>query len=174
LTERYAYFVRIHPPEFTVERPASLWRQAPGGWQFWSTIDWSWYGMPAEAADDPPPSSGLVRVAEQRATELASDRHGWVRYWALHRGTRPGSGWRSGAGADSPFAEPTTLVRRRLSPERQLDEVFGARNMWRPTDLVTRYERTGLPDAAGLVEIDRYAAELITHRLTGSRGAIEL
>lgn len=158
----YEYFVRIYPPEHTVERPGGLWRRSGETWEYWSILDWTWHELREDEVAEPPPEGGLVQVRPERAAELVADRQGWVRYWALYRDD-PSKG-----------AEPRTVVRRRSSPESVLDEVFGRGDQWRRTTAVVDWYSARLTSIDWLVDIDREAAESIIRQISGKIGETAL
>jgi hypothetical protein len=158
----YEYFVRIYPPERTVERPGGLWRRSGETWEYWSILDWQWHGLREDEVAEPPPEGGLVQVSPERAAGLVADRQGWVRYWAFYI-DEPDHG-----------VEPTTVLRRRSSPEQLRDEVFNIHDEWGPTDTILEFEFRRLTFPYHLVEIDQATAEAIIRRSTGIEDATAL
>ncbi|MCD9143887.1 hypothetical protein [Streptomyces albireticuli] len=159
--ERYAFFAEV-PEGFTAERPDGLWRRAGDDWEYLSLLDWAWH--PADAELPPPPEETLREIPAERADALAADRQGWVTYWARHADEND---WRAGEG-------PTTVVRRRRSPERLYDEAYGVRDGWAPTASVYAFLDARPSNPPHLVEIDVQEAERLLRSLRGVTGATEL
>ncbi|MDT0451407.1 hypothetical protein [Streptomyces hesseae] len=142
---RYVFFAEV-PPGFTVDRPDGLWRSADETdetdetWEYLSLLDWEWH-----AVEKLPVKREILHpLPAERALELAADRQSWVTYWAHHTDEPD---WRAGM-------PPTTVVRRRRSPERVLDEAYGPDGAWEPTDAVHDFLSARPSDPPHLVEID--------------------
>lgn len=65
-------------------------------------------------------------MSSDRAANLVADRQGWVEYWLYYIGE-------IACDAGEP---PITVVRRRTSPEQELDEAFSRNNSWRTTRVI--------------------------------------
>ncbi|UQI49069.1 hypothetical protein M1P56_34540 [Streptomyces sp. HU2014] len=159
--ERYAFFAEV-PEGFTAERPDGLWRRAGDDWEYLSLLDWEWH--PADAELPPPAVETLREIPADRAGALAADRQGWATYWARYADEND---WRAGEG-------PTTVVRRRRSPERLYDEAYGVRDGWAPTASVYAFLDARPSNPPHLVEIDVQEAERLLLSLRGVTGATEL
>ncbi|GAA0469123.1 hypothetical protein ABZ951_20725 [Streptomyces sp. NPDC046215] len=162
---RYTFFAEALTAD-AAERPDALWRHAGavgagagGAWEFLSLLDWQWH-----ATEDVPARDRLHPVPAERAAALAADRQSWVRYWARYVDEED---WRAGEG-------PTTVVRRRMSPERIYDEAFKRDNTWGPTASVYAFFDARPSNPPHLVEIDVQEAERALHGLRGVTGATEL
>ncbi|MCC3777577.1 hypothetical protein [Streptomyces sp. UNOB3_S3] len=148
----YAFFAEV-PPGFSPDRPDGLWRCAGDDWEYLSLLDWEWH-----AVEKPPVKREILHeLTAERALELAADRRPWVTYWAHYTDE---SDWRAGA-------EPTTVVRRRRSPERVLDEAYGPDGAWEPTDAVHDFLSARPSDPPHLVEIDATEAARLANGDTG-------
>ncbi|MFH8337756.1 hypothetical protein [Streptomyces sp. AM6-12] len=159
----YEYFTEMHRG-YNPPRVDGLWRRRDGeAWEYLSLLDWEWH----KAGDDetvkgPPTASSLERISAERAAELEADRQGWVTYWALYMDE---ADFRDGVA-------PETVVRRRSSPDRVLDEVFGAGNKWAPDPIV--YEFTHSRTEHHLEEITADEAERLLRETRGVTGATDL
>ncbi|WP_116212752.1 hypothetical protein [Streptomyces olivoreticuli] len=149
---RYAFFAEV-PRGRTPDRPDGLWRRADDTWEYLSLLDWEWHA----AAELPVGREILHPVTAGRALELAADRQSWVTYWAHHADE---ADWRAGT-------PPTTVVRRRRSPERIHDEAYGPDGAWEPTDAVHDFLSARPSDPPHLVEIDAAEAARLVNGDTG-------
>ncbi|GAA0350722.1 hypothetical protein [Streptomyces blastmyceticus] len=154
----YEYFVKAAPP-YTQERPSNLWRRSGDDWEFLSLLDWGWH-----TTNRPPMPGVLFPVTAERAAALEADRQGWVRYWAFYPSERR---WRAGQG-------PTTVVRRRRSPERIYDETFMRDNVWEPDSAIFEFFDARQTNPPHLEEITPEGAERLLQELFGVMGATEL
>ncbi|MEW2032385.1 hypothetical protein AB0901_17925 [Streptomyces roseifaciens] len=164
MSEQYEYFAEV-PAGYTAERPDGLWRRAGEEWEYLSLLDWQWHNLAESTVRNHPPVDELEAVTVERAAALEADRQGWARYWALyvdeedHREGEP----------------PTTVVRRRSSPEQELDESYrGSKGIWGPTGAVaeSRDPRTSNPPYLEAVSAER--AEELLQEIHGVTGATEL
>ncbi|WKK20910.1 hypothetical protein QZH56_18600 [Streptomyces olivoreticuli] len=158
----YEYFVKATPP-YTQERPSSLWRRSGDDWEFLSLLDWGWHKVKGTIEHVPTPEA-LHRVTAERAVELETDRQGWVRYWAYYGDEEE---WRDGE-------EPTTVVRRRRSPERIYDETFMRDNRWQPDSAVFEFFDARASRPPYLVDISADEADRLLQEIRGVTGATEL
>lgn len=159
----YAYFTEMHHG-YNPPRVDGLWRRSAGDvWEYLSLVDWQWHPVgEMERVKGRPLESALEPVSAQRAAELAADRQGWVQYWALYLDEQD---FREGV-------DPVTVVRRRSSPDRVLDEAFVAENKWAPDPII--YDFTHSRTDNHLEEIDVAEAERLLQKLRGVKGATEL
>ncbi|WP_120754785.1 hypothetical protein [Streptomyces klenkii] len=167
MSENYEYFVEAAPTvddQYTVERPSSMWRSAGEQWEYLSLIDWSWHNVKDTNVKYAPAREALHPVTAERAAELVGDRQGWVRYWAYHTNERT---WRAGNG-------PTTVVRRRRSPEDLLDETFMRNDVWERDSAVFEFFDARASNPPHLIEISPDEAEQLLQELRGVTGATEL
>ncbi|MGW1072735.1 hypothetical protein [Streptomyces sp. NPDC002537] len=135
---RYEFFAEV-PQGWTPDRPDGLWRRADGAWEYLSLLDWAWH-----AVEKPPVTPDVLHpLPAGRALELAADRQSWVTYWAHYTDE---ADRRAGA-------PPTTVVRRRRSPERVYDEAYGPDGAWEPTEAVQDFLSARPSDPPHLVEI---------------------
>jgi hypothetical protein len=162
VADEYEYFVRTYRPLYTIERPGELWRRSGDAWGYWSSFNQRWQRTGEDHVTRPPPEGSLFRVTPERAAELVADPQSWVRYWALYR-EDPDKG-----------GEPRTVVRRRISPEQLLDEIFGRDDQWFRTTALIDFESAWMESIDFLVEIDQETAESIIQRISGVSGATEL
>ena len=163
MNDAYEYFVKAAPP-YTQERPSSLWRRAGERWEYLSLLDWEWHGVEEKAHKSPPPADVLHRVSAERAAALESDRQVWVRYWAHYVDTED---WTQGEA-------PTTVLRRRRSPEKVLDESFRAKGVWGRTQAIENSADLRTSNPPHLVELSVEEAEALLQELFGVTGATEL
>ncbi|MGK5548223.1 hypothetical protein ACSNOH_26365 [Streptomyces sp. URMC 127] len=163
MSEQYEYFVKVVAPD-TEEHPSSLWRRQGEEWGYFSLLDWEWHKVFETTVRTLPDMETLRPVTPERAAELEGDRQSFVRYWALYADEED---WREGE-------SPTTLVRRRRSPERLLDESFQEGDVWGPTNAVfeSRDLRTSNPPY--LQELTSDEAEALAQELFGLTGVTEL
>lgn len=154
----YEYFVKATAP-YTPERPSSLWRRSGDEWEFLSLLDWEWH-----ATNRAPMPQVLSPVTAERAAALETDRQGWVRYWAFYPSERR---WRAGQG-------PTTVVRRRSSPERTYDETFMRDNVWKPDSAISEFFDARRSNPPHLEELTADGAERLLVELFGVMGATDL
>ncbi|MBT2384049.1 hypothetical protein [Streptomyces sp. ISL-11] len=163
MNDAYEYFVKAAPP-YTEERPSSLWRRSGEQWEYLSLFDWEWHNVKDTTVGTPPAADSLYPVTAGRAAELEADRQPFVRYWALFVDEED---WRAGE-------PPTTVVRRRRSPEDRMDESFQEGDVWGPTNAVfeSRDLRTSNPPY--LKELGADEAEALLQELFGLTGITEL
>ncbi|MEU3351993.1 hypothetical protein [Streptomyces sp. NPDC037389] len=158
----YEYFVKATPPN-TPERPSSLWRRSGDEWEFLSLLDWEWHKV-KDTIEHVPGPGALHPVTAERAAELEADRQGWVTYWAFYSSERR---WRAGKG-------PTTVVRRRRSPERIYDETFMQGDVWEPDSAIFEFFDARQSNPPHLEEITVEEAERLLQELRGVMGATQL
>ncbi|MET9413372.1 hypothetical protein ABZY03_04130 [Streptomyces klenkii] len=161
--QQHEYFVKASPP-YTEERPSSLWRRLGEEWEYLSLMDWEWHNVKDTTVKTPPATEVLCSVTAERATELEADRQVFVRYWARYTNEQY---WREGQ-------SPTTVVRRRRSPEGKLDEVFRRNGSWGPTDAIFEFFDPRPSNPPYLVEITADDAEALLQELRGVTGATDL
>ncbi|MBF6049034.1 hypothetical protein GO001_28200 [Streptomyces sp. NRRL B-1677] len=168
MTEQYEFFVATGTTamtSYTEERPSSLWRRSDGQWGYLSLLDWSWKIVAAEReAWLLPQAEDLHPISAQRAAELEADRQVFVRYWAHYVDEED---WREGE-------PPTTVVRRRCSPERVLDESFQEGDLWGRTLAILDVHEGRSSDWPHLVELSAREADVLLNELSGVTGATEL
>jgi hypothetical protein len=126
-----------------------------------SLIDWEWH--PAAGPTSLPNAVTLVEITQAQADELLSDRQRFVRYWSYQHPNSEGR----------PVKE-NRVYRRRSSPERIVDEVFGSANEWQYTPVIKEFTGGGGRDQPDLIAIDRDAAEQLIHETRGITGATDL
>ncbi|MEV5139490.1 hypothetical protein ACFZB6_18305 [Streptomyces syringium] len=160
---RFTYGLEADAPD-TPGRPGALWRRLGEDWEYLSLLDWQWHAVEKHDTVNPPKEADLQTVTGERAAELEADRQIWVRYWAHYADE---ADHRAGE-------EPTTVVRRRRSPERTYDEAFTSANVWAPTTAVFDFLDPRPSHPPHLVEIDRDEAERLLYRVRGVLGATEL
>jgi hypothetical protein len=161
MSSTYRYFGEVWGDE-TVERPGGLWRRRGDEAEYLSLIDWEWHSVTDEISEPVPDT--LVEITPEAAQELLSDRERFVRYWSYQH---PNS-------EDSP-AKENRVYRRRASPERIVDEVFGRTNAWTPTGLIREFTVGNPADKPDMIAIDREAAEQLirdTRGITGATGQL--
>ncbi|MFF3764648.1 hypothetical protein ACFYYR_11255 [Streptomyces sp. NPDC001922] len=163
MTVPYEYFVTM-TVGYQQERPANLWRKQGEEWEFLSLIDWQWRNVKDTNAKYPPMPEKLRAVSAERAREMEADRKSWVIHWAHYADE---ADWRDGE-------KPTTVVRRRHSPENRYDEVFRRANTWGPTTAVYEFTHSRASNPPHLVEISANEAERILQELRGISGATDL
>ncbi|GHF44156.1 hypothetical protein GCM10010218_26840 [Streptomyces mashuensis] len=156
---RYAFFAEV-PQGSTPDRPDGLWRNEGDAWEYFSLLDWSWH----PAGDLPVPHQTLRPLPTDDALALAADRARWVTYWAHY----------ADALAHHAGQPPTTVCRRRRSPERVYDEAYGPDGAWEPTTAVHDFFDPRPSDPPHLVEIAAAEAERLLHELCGAKGATDL
>ncbi|WKU45696.1 hypothetical protein Q3V23_17460 [Streptomyces sp. VNUA116] len=150
---------------YTEERPLNLWRRMDEQWEYLSLLDWVWHEVKADHEAWILHRSGdLIPVTAQRAAELEADRQACVRYWAHYVDEQD---WREGE-------PPTTVVRRRRSPECDLDESFRRRGVWGPTLAILDVHEGRSSDWPHLVELSANEADALLHELFGVTGATGL
>ncbi|MFF7726032.1 hypothetical protein [Streptomyces sp. NPDC008001] len=163
MSENYEYFVKAAPP-YTEERPSSLWRRRGEEWEFLSLHDWQWHGLEESTVRSAPEADELYPVTAERAAALEADRQVWLRYWAHYVDEED---WREGE-------SPTTVVRRRRSPEGVLDESYRSKGFWGPTEAVRNAADLRTSNPPHLVELSADGAEELLQELFGVTGATEL
>ncbi len=153
--EGYEYFAKVRPSQ-PVDRPSTLWRRRDGRLEYLSLLDWDWH-EPDDQLLLPDPST-LEPVTAEHAAVLLADRQRFVQYWVeQNTGDRPPS-----------------VFRRRRSPERLTDEVFGLRNRWVPTTSIREFLSRGPDLGSDLVRADLATAERVLEETRGVAGATEL
>lgn len=159
----YEYFTEMHRG-YNPPRVDGLWRRRDGdAWEYLSLLDWQWHPTGEnELVKSPAMATKLEPISAERAAELEADRQGWVQYWALYLDEAE---YREGV-------TPVTVVRRRSSPERVMDEAFVVGNKWAPDPVV--YEFTHSRTDRHLEEITTAEAERLIRELRGVTGATEL
>ncbi|ARP72325.1 hypothetical protein LK07_24035 [Streptomyces pluripotens] len=159
----YEYFLKVHRG-YTPARKVGLWRRrGEEAWEYLSLLDWKWHSIgEGGRVKNPPTAAALEPVSTQCAAELEADRQGWVEYWALYLDE---ADYREGVA-------PVTVVRRRSSPERVMDEAFVVGNKWAPDPVI--YEFTHSRTDRHLEEITAEQAEHLIRELRGVTGATEL
>ncbi|MCS0604170.1 hypothetical protein NX794_23575 [Streptomyces sp. LP11] len=159
----YEYFTEMHSG-YQPPRLDGLWRRrGSGAWEYLSLLDWGWHPADEnETVKGPPMATSLEPITADRAAELEADRQSWVEYWAMYLDEAE---FRDGVA-------PVTVVRRRSSPERVMDEAFVAGNAWAPDPVV--YEFTHFRTDHHLEEITADQAEHLIRELRGVSGATEL
>ncbi|MEV6668686.1 hypothetical protein [Streptomyces sp. NPDC051162] len=163
MSDQYEYFAEVSKG-YTLERPDGLWRRSGAEWEYLSLLDWQWHNVKDTNVNYPPVAEKLHAVTAERAAALEADRQGWVRYWARYTDEED---WRTGE-------PPTTVVRRRPSPERVYDEAFKMDDSWGPTATVLDFFDARKSDPPHLVEISRDDAEQLLQELRGVTGATDL
>ncbi|WP_058041253.1 hypothetical protein [Streptomyces roseifaciens] len=169
MTDQFAYFVGTGPTAmalYTEERPSSLWRRSGEQWEYLSLYDWAWRKVEAkEEAQLLFRAGDLHPVTAQRAAEIEADRQACVRYWARYMDEED---WREGE-------PPTTVVRRRRSPEYMSDELYrGSKGFWGPTHVILDVHEGRTSDWPHLVELSAKEADALLHELFGVTGAVDL
>ncbi|QLE72849.1 hypothetical protein FGW37_15760 [Streptomyces rectiverticillatus] len=168
MNENYEYFVKAVPTVdnlYTAERPSSMWRRLGDQWEYLSLVEWEWQSVKATGVLYPPLLESLIPVPAERAAALEADRQGWVRYWARYTDEQD---WREGE-------PPTTVVRRRCSPENVLDESYrGAKGFWGPTEAVLDFYDARKSDPPYLIALSVDEAEGLLQELFGVTGVTEL
>jgi hypothetical protein len=160
MSSDYKYLAKVWPWD-TVDAPSGLWRTRGDDRQYLSLIDWEWHPF-TEEISEPAPGT-LVEITPEQAQELLSDRQRFVRYWSYRHPHSEG------------FPENENRVyRRRPSPERAVDEVFGPANKWVRTGLIREFIVGPGPDGPDMIAIDRDAAEQLIHETRGITGATDL
>ncbi|MEU5188504.1 hypothetical protein AB0G83_15370 [Streptomyces klenkii] len=163
MSEQYEYFVKAAPP-YTEDRPSGLWRRLGEQWDYLSLLDWEWHSVGEAGVQSPPSPQVLYPVSAERAAVLEADRQGWVRYWARYTDLQD---WEEGE-------LPTTVVRRRQSPDRVLDEAFLVGDTWGATRSIFDFFDPRPSSPPHLVEITPDEAEGLLQELRGVTGATEL
>ncbi|MBF6049033.1 hypothetical protein GO001_28195 [Streptomyces sp. NRRL B-1677] len=163
MSEQYEYFAEV-PQGYTVDRPDGLWRRSGDEWEFLSLLDWQWHNVTATNVQTPPTSEVLRAVSGEHAAALAADRQGWVQYWAHYSSKRA---WGDGR-------PPTTVVRRRRSPENIRDESFNTESEWGPTMAAFNAFDGRTSNPPHLVELTTDEAEQLLQEIYGVTGATEL
>ncbi|PSJ28771.1 hypothetical protein B7P34_10800 [Streptosporangium nondiastaticum] len=164
MSEQYEYFVKAAPP-YTEDRPSSLWRRVGDDWEYLSLFDWTWHSVQETVSKRVPQAQVLFPVTVERAAQLESDRQVLVRYWALYVDEQD---FREGE-------SPTTVVRRRRSPERGLDESYrGSKGFWGPTQAIEESRDLRTSNPPYLVELTADDAEALLQELFGVTGVTEL
>ncbi|OIK24672.1 hypothetical protein [Streptomyces malaysiense] len=160
---KYEYFTEMHrgydPP-----RVIGLWRRRDDEfWEYVSFLDWAWHPVGDNGAvKSPPMATSLEPISAERAAQLEADRQGWVQHWALYLDEAE---YRDGV-------TPVTVVRRRSSPERVMDEAFVVGDKWAPDPVI--HEFTHSRSDHHLEEITVERAGSLIRELRGVTGATEL
>ncbi|MBF6049036.1 hypothetical protein GO001_28210 [Streptomyces sp. NRRL B-1677] len=166
MSGQYEYFVEAVPTVddlYTVERPSSLWRRLGDQWEYLSLVEWEWQNVKDTGVL--PALESLTPVAAERAVVLEADRQGWVRYWARYVDEQD---WREGEA-------PTTVVRRRSSPEDMLDESYrGSKGFWGPTEAILDFYDARKSNPPHLIELSVDEAESLLQEMFGVTGVTEL
>lgn len=160
MNPKYEYFAQVWPNE-TLDAPSALWRTSDGVPEYLSSIDWEWHAGAKEFSDRP--AEVLVAISEDQAQELEADRQRFVRYWSYQHPV-----------VDNEPEKENRVYRRRRSPERVLDEVFGPDNTWVATRLIREFTLGSPADRPELIAIDQAAAERLILQTRGITGATEL
>jgi hypothetical protein len=155
----YEYFAKVRSTD-TPQRPSGLWRRAGDDWEYLSLVDWAWH-RPEGRVSVPHPDT-LVAVTGDEAAALQADRQRFARYWLLP------------APPEFAHERPTGVFRRRSSPERTVDEVFGRQNVWDSTTSIAEFTAAGPHERLDLIPTDPETAEDTIQRERGITGATEL
>ncbi|HEY0688600.1 MAG TPA: hypothetical protein VGD71_06110 [Kribbella sp.] len=158
MSSDYKYLAEVWPGD-TTEAPSGLSRTRGDEMEYLSLIDWTWHPV-TDDISEPAPGT-LVEITPEQAQELLSDRQRFVRYWSYRHPNSEGD----------PENE-NRVYRRRSSPERMVDEVFGPANKWVRTPVIREF--TGGHDKPDLIAIDRDTAEQLIHETRGITGATDL
>jgi hypothetical protein len=160
MSSDYKYLAEVWPGE-TTDAPSGLWRTRDDEMEYLSLIDWEWHPA-TEEISEPAPGT-LVEITPEHAQVLLSDRQRFVRYWSLRQPS------------DEGFPEKENRVyRRRNSPERMVDEIFGPTNEWVYTPVIKEFTGGGGRDQPDMIAIDREAAEQLIRETRGITGATDL
>lgn len=154
MADKHEYFLRT-AQDRTGRETESMWRRAGGAgtWEYFSLIDWSWHPVkPSAPAPRVPEPESLRPISAEQATALAADRPRWCLYWARY------------SGEPQPGEQPSTIIRRKPSPESLVDEVFSADNEWVPTRSVFEFYDPRPSNPPHLVEVGAEEAERIIRR----------
>lgn len=162
MTDEYEYFLQPDP-HGSSRPPRALWRRLGARWEYYSLLDWSWHEVPSQGPPWVPEPERLTAITAAQAAELEADHQRWVRYWARYLDP-----------PTSPEDRPLTVVRRRSSPERELDESFTVGNRWDSTQTIIDSELPQVSDQPHLVEVDHPTAEQILREVRGVEGATQL
>ncbi|MFI0817271.1 hypothetical protein ACH4TX_12300 [Streptomyces sp. NPDC021098] len=158
----YEYFLVPYEVREGNRTGETFWRRLPGTeeWQFLSFWDWEWHKL-AETAPrhGSPQAASLQPVSPEQAAELENNRSRWSLYWAVYPDTpKPGD-------------QPVNVVRRKLSPDKSQDQIFGRDNQWvRTTDIFDFYSPWPT-DPPHLEPVDAHEAERIIMERRGISGA---
>ncbi|WKK20908.1 hypothetical protein QZH56_18590 [Streptomyces olivoreticuli] len=163
MTDQYEYFAEVSKA-YTLERPGGLWRRFGEEWEYLSLLDWQWHNVKETNVKYPPTAQVLQEVTPERAAELEADRQSWAQYWAFYPSERR---WRAGQG-------PTTVVRRRRSPERIYDETFMRGHVWKPDSAIFEFFDARQTNPPHLEELTTEGAERLLQELFGVMGATDL
>jgi hypothetical protein len=155
----YQYFAKLWSGD-TTERPSGLWRRDGDTWEYLSLSDWAWHLLAAPAIMPHPDT--LVPVTVDEAAALQADRQRFARYWMFP------------APPEFAHERPTLIYRRRCSPGRMVDEVFGRDNQWSRTTSIAEYKASGPHEHKELIPTDRDTAERVIQQERGITGATEL
>ncbi|TDD50899.1 hypothetical protein E1263_30550 [Kribbella antibiotica] len=159
-TDDYEYLAEVWPNQ-KVSSPSALWRTGGAEPEYLSLLDWEWHAGAKEFRARP--DGTFVAITADEAQALESDRQRLVRYWSYQ--------------IPNDEAEPTRenqVYRRRSSPEKILDEVFGQDNEWVRTPVIREFTLGSPADRPDLVAIDQAAAEQLIQQTRGITGATEL
>jgi hypothetical protein len=159
-TDTYEYLAEVWPNE-TVSAPSALWRTGGDVPEYLSLIDWEWHAGAKEFTEYP--DGTLVAITAEEAQALQSDRQRLVRYWSYQI-----------PNDESEPAKENRVYRRRSSPEKILDEVFGPDNAWVPTPVIREFTLSSPADRPELVAIDQAAAEQLIQQTRGISGATDV
>ncbi|MEH6375908.1 hypothetical protein V7793_16450 [Streptomyces sp. KLMMK] len=167
MSEQYEYFVEAVPTVddlYSAERPSSLWRRLGEQWEYLSLVEWEWQNVKDSGVLNPPLLESLIPVGAERAAVLEADRQVWVRYWAHYVDEQD---WRDGEA-------PTTVVRRRRSPEHVLDESFQEGDVWGTTDAILDFYDARITNPPHLIQLSADEAEELLQEMFGLTGVTEL
>jgi hypothetical protein len=159
-TGDYEYLAEVWPNE-KVSAPSALWRTGGDVPEYLSLIDWKWHAGAEEFKARP--DGTFVAITAEEAQALQSDRQRFVRYWSYQI-----------PNDESEPAKENRVYRRRSSPEKILDEVFGPDNAWVATPVIREFTLGSPADRPELVAIDQAAAEQLIQQTRGITGATEL
>ncbi|WP_405160065.1 hypothetical protein OG203_26945 [Nocardia sp. NBC_01499] len=157
------YFVEARKP-YTADRPECLWRRLGDHWEYLSLIDWRWHRTDRTKYINAPQSAVLHPVTAERAAELAADHQVWVRYWKYYSSFYR---WQDGD-------EPSSVVRRRNSPEWQLDEAFRNDKRWHEDSSFDEFWDYRTSSPPHLIEISVEEADLFIRGKHGVARATDL
>ncbi|MET7761888.1 hypothetical protein ABZS71_07575 [Streptomyces sp. NPDC005393] len=157
----YEYFLEPFEVREGNRTGETFWRRRPGteAWQFLSFWDWEWHDLAATAPQHGSPHAESLRpVSPEHAAELENDRSRWSLYWAVYRGEpKPGD-------------QPVNVVRRKVSPDKSQDQIFGRDNQGQDDG----YLRLLLPwptDPPHLEPVDAHESERIIKERRSISGA---
>ncbi|MFG1906732.1 hypothetical protein [Kribbella sp. NPDC048928] len=160
IDEGYEYFARVSTADKeTIDRLSGLWRRRGDELEFFSTVDLTWHPRGPYV----PHSDLLVPISTEQVQILINDRQRFTRYWVWHQSPEKGD-----------FEENTTVYRKLINPDGDIDEGFGRSNTWVRTQDIREFRAAGPHDHPDLEPIDRETAERIIQQTRGITGATEL